>query len=240
MSWTSQPISIPRTNSNFHFKSLLFCSLGSQVPQPQVSWGSWLPTWWPWDVFENRPLWHWNLHPGENFLPGYPFLPLHPAYVTLHPCNPASNYLHVPAENFTNTLVTQSVQQADNSFVLIHSISCETGNWPFGRERNILNQNQSRTDAMELIESSKECNPPKIPCGIASSKEVHIHSQMKLHHCTKSLYDLPPSHSLFEPLLSQLTFIDGIFSFWCVFSQHLLLSVLHWQSAHSCQSVHIG
>ena len=91
-------------------------------------------------------------------------LPLHPAYVTLHPCNPASNYLHVPAENFTNTLVTQSVQQAgDNSFVLfrqsLHSIGCETANRPFGQDRNILNQNQSRTDAMELIESSKECNP---------------------------------------------------------------------------------
>ena len=221
MSCTSQPMPIPRTQTF----TLTLCCFAHLVAIGRLRKPATL-------TLESAP---WREFPTRLPLP-----PAHPAYVTLHPCNPASNYLHVPAENFTNTLVTQSVQQADNSFVLIHSISCETGNWPFGRERNILNQNQSRTDAMELIESSKECNPPKIPCGIASSKEVHIHSQMKLHHCTKSLCDLPPSHSLFEPLLSQLTFIDGIFSFWCVFSEHLLLSLLHWQSAHSCQSVHIG
>ena len=92
-------------------------------------------------------------------------------------------------------------------------------NGPVGPNRNILNWNQSRTDAMELIESSKSAIPCgwKIPVdGIASWKEVHIHS----HHS-----DEPPSlHKVFlwpssrgfphysQQILS-LTFIDGLQAF---------------------------
>ena len=80
-------------------------------------------------------------------------------YVTLHPCTRLKLFARW-AKNLRNTFVTQSALSTTTiRFKQILHPLFENG--PFGRIWNILCENQSRTDAMELIESSKGAILPK-------------------------------------------------------------------------------
>ena len=132
-------------------------------------------------------------------------------YVTLHPCTRLKLFARW-AKNLRNTFVTQSALSTTTiRFKQILHPLFENG--PFGRIWNILCENQSRTDAMELIESSKGAillksrwnsnlkrgsyPPTSHPTSHPQKRFISTPPLGRRHHCTKSFSGLQrPTTSL--------------------------------------------
>ena len=149
-------------------------------------------------------------------------------YVTLHPCTRLKLFARW-AKNLRNTFVTQSALSTTTiRFKQILYPFIENG--PFGRIWNILCENQSRTDAMELIESSKGAILPKSrwnsnlkrgsypptshPTSHPQKRFISTPPLARSHHCTKSFYGLQRPSTSLRYSQQILTFIDnGLWAF---------------------------